>query len=164
MISKIDTHFPVYVGELGLKEKHSLWLKRLYYDHLTLSPFSEDKKSVLYRDSDPFEGIFTKFQEASKDFFSSRPVKIKSMWTTIFEKEGFHSCHTHPQTDWTFSYYLDAEGQKGGAVRFFWEGKVLEISPKTGDFMLLPGNLPHEVTANKLSTRVLISFNLNHVT
>ena len=105
-----------------------------------------------------------------------------AVWTNINYPESWNVTHTHPQTDFTATVYLEVPDDSGILVidntdyvaafqRFYsipfsvdsiFTRLKYNHYPRTDSLVIFPAHLPHSVTANKSNKeRISISANFN---
>ena len=108
---------------------------------------------------------------------------IVNMWANINEHRDFNKAHLHPNSDWSFAYYVKTTEDSGGIV--FCDPRVrrimnvhddilkdysndsqhstYRISPLNGRLVIFPSYLEHYVEPNLTQeTRISISGNIRY--
>ena len=104
---------------------------------------------------------------------------ITNSWIIRCPKDSKHHLHTHPNSIFSAVYYINAD-QKSSDMIFYYDttydtnhkftyninehnqynSNKLKISPITGDFLIFPSYLEHNVTPNiNDNERIILSFN-----
>ncbi|CAB5221330.1 Conserved hypothetical protein CHP02466 [uncultured Caudovirales phage] len=104
---------------------------------------------------------------------------ITNSWIIRCPADSKHHLHTHPNSIFSAVYYIHADEQSSDMVFHYdttydtnykftyncsepnqYNSGKLTIKPKTGDFLIFPSYLKHNVTANKSQNeRIILSFN-----
>ena len=108
---------------------------------------------------------------------------IINMWANINEHRDFNKAHLHPNSDWSFAYYVKATEDSGGIV--FCDPRVRRlmnvqdeilidysndsqhsiytVNPLNGQLIIFPSYLEHYVEPNLTQeTRISISGNIRY--
>ena len=108
---------------------------------------------------------------------------IVNMWANINEHRDFNKAHLHPNSDWSFAYYVKATEDSGGIV--FCDPRVRRlmnvqdeilidysndsqhsiytVNPLNGQLIIFPSYLEHYVEPNLTQeTRISISGNIKY--
>ena len=129
----------------------------------------------------------TVFENAYLKFYDSPyKVGINNYWCNINRRNALNMVHVHPGSFLSGVYYVSSDPEldqgsisfrrdwgwmmhhrqylsklKGNECPAFLEEHV-DLSPRTGAFLLFPSNIPHNVNPNNTDTdRVSISFNID---
>lgn len=84
------------------------------------------------------------------------------MWANVMRYGGSHLAHRHGDAYWSGVYYVaSGDAGAGGAITFAKGNTSQTIQPRSGQLLLLPGNLLHSVSTYTGATpRVSVAFNL----
>lgn len=108
------------------------------------------------------------------------PLTHNEQWININPLHGYNITHTHPNSDYTFVYYLTDDNVSINLVhphlheqhnhyisllpeykQQYPSGHRVSITPNKGDILMFPSYIPHYVTSNNKSTRISLSWNSN---
>ena len=100
-----------------------------------------------------------------------RPVSIQNMWFTVYKENHFIPRHTHPISQWSGVYYVQAYNNCGNLNFYDPIGEFknhfgndykafVEIEPKENLFLTFPSWLAHQSNKNKSNyDRIIVSYN-----
>ena len=91
---------------------------------------------------------------------------LDNTWIQHYDKGHFHDLHIHGSGEFlSFIWYIDCT-ENSSSTTFFNQGypyietHKLIIKPKKNKFILFDGTIPHLVSPNKDTTRLIVSGNL----
>ena len=89
------------------------------------------------------------------------PLQIKETWGLIYVKENITEMHNHWPSLWSYTYCVKAD-KCCAPLRFPTAMQELEIIPETGQLVLFPAWIMHEVHEHICDhERIMISGNLD---
>lgn len=107
------------------------------------------------------------------DIFSTKVLNkkkyiIKSSWFQAYEKDDWHTVHTHGilEENYSLIFYLQI-GENSSPTLFyntghpFVESPAITILPETSKFVFFQSCIPHEVPPNKDNERIIFSANFD---
>ena len=91
-------------------------------------------------------------------------MEIFDCWGAIYQKGDFTKSHDHWPHPWSFVYYVGSNGETPLIFPDAPQGAHY-VYPKTGDMVLFPGWIRHNVPAHEDdSQRIIVAGNLNVIT
>jgi uncharacterized protein (TIGR02466 family) len=182
-LGKIIDLFPIplYVTDIGTDyDTDFIWDEQYYRlpnDHVSITneydlldrPQLKSLKEAILKEVDNFLVDMCKFQDDLE-------WKIISSWAVKHNKDDYHHMHWHPNSMWSGVYYVHIP-EESGWIQFFkdtkptlslgmseytpWNSHYVEFMPKSGDLIMFPSTLTHNVVNNESEDkRLSIAFNI----
>ncbi len=89
---------------------------------------------------------------------------VRSCWGAVYKKGDYTQLHDHYPATWSAVYYVE-QPEDGSCLSF--SGAKLSLLPQTGNLIIFPGNIEHEVpesTSNHDRVVVAMNFYVDRVT
>lgn len=123
----------------------------------------------IWQESDVFHDLLGKINRTIVDIYGKERTNCKSLilnaWSGIYKKEHYTVPHSHAGAEFSFVYYLQSDGTT--PIRFLRSPNdpVYQFYPKDNDFVVFPGNVPHDVPEHTSEQdRICIAGNVDYST
>ena len=104
--------------------------------------------------------IFSNYVENLKVFLENDDLKLGNIWFQQYERDDFHTWHSHRHAYFSNVYYLEMS-DKAPKTSFRHFGKVFEVPVKEGMIITFPSYLMHCSKPNQSSRKTVITFNVH---
>jgi len=95
-----------------------------------------------------------------RDYFKADEWHINNGWFQQYNKNSYYQWHTHRNTNWTNSYFLELPDAKF-KTEIKNKDKILEYDAKEGQLLCFPAYLLHRSKPNGNKRKTVIAFNSN---
>ena len=97
-------------------------------------------------------------------YFKANNWDIANGWFQQYNKNSYHQWHTHPDANWTNSYFLelpDPEFKTEIKNKIKNKNEILKYDVKEGQLLCFPAYLLHRSKPNGNKRKTVIAFNSN---
>jgi len=105
--------------------------------------------------------IAPSFVNEFQNNFNCEELALDTLWFQIYEKNNYHSWHTHPNSHFTNILYIQLPLSTKTKI-IDTEKNPIEVPIEEGDILSFPAFLKHRSPANyEEQSKIIISFNTN---